>query len=349
MLGFLMFISKFVGINFAVNYYIYRRLCFFFKVKRRWFHYILLIVLSSSYVWARVIESNFSNSFSSMLCGVAASWMGIGLLLFSYLLVYELLKMFFRPRRRVTGVVILALTAVTSIYAMINARVIRVSTVEIKAPVDIKMVQLSDIHLRSTDTNLLRLVVERTNELEADVVLMTGDIFDSGQSQEQEVISILNKLDAPAFFVIGNHERHGRAEKVTELLAKTKVKVLRNETVVFKGIEITGIDDTGSEEVLAEKLSKLEIGKRGYSVLMHHRPIGIEAVSNAGIDLMVCGHTHNGQIFPFNYIVGLFFGHMKGLYRYGDFHLYVSTGTGTWGPRMRLGSKSEIVLFKLGR
>ncbi|MCJ7692007.1 MAG: hypothetical protein MUO22_01155, partial [Sedimentisphaerales bacterium] len=148
--------------------------------------------------------------------------------------------------------------------------------------------------------------------------------------------------------VIGNHERHGRAEKVTELLAKTKVRVLRDETVVFKGIEITGIDDTGSEEVLADKLSKLEIGKRGYSVLMHHRPIGIEAVSNAGVDLMVCGHTHNGQIFPFNYIVGLFFGHMKGLYRYGDFHLYVSTGTGTWGPRMRLGSKSEIVLFKLG-
>ena len=344
-----MFISKFVGINFAVNYYIYRRLCFFFKVKRRWFHYILLIVLSSSYVWARVIESTFPNSFSSMLCDAAALWMGIGLLVFSYLLVYELLKMFFRPRRRVTGVVILALTAVTSIYAMINARVIRVSTVEIKAPVDIKMVQLSDIHLRSTDINLLRRVVERTNELEADVVVMTGDIFDSGRILEQEVISILNKLVAPAFFVMGNHERYGGIEKVTELLAKTKVRVLRNETVVFKEIEIIGIDDTGSEEAFAEKLGKVDINKSGYSVLMHHRPIGIEAVSIAGVDLMICGHTHNGQIFPFNYIVGLFFGHMKGLYRYGDFHLYVSTGTGTWGPRMRLGSKSEIVLFKLGR
>jgi predicted MPP superfamily phosphohydrolase len=275
-----------------------------------------------------------------MLCDAAALWMGIGLLVFSYLLVYELLKMFFRPRRRVTGVVILALTAVTSIYAMINARVIRVSTVNIKAPVSIKMVQLSDIHLRSTDINLLRRVVERTNELEADVVVMTGDIFDSGQKQEEEVISILNKLGTPVFFVMGNHERYGGIEKVTELLAKTKVKILRNEAVVFKGIEIIGIDDTGSEEELAEKLSKLKINKSGYSVLLHHRPIGIEAVSNAGVDLMVCGHTHNGQIFPFNYIVGLSYEHIKGLYNYGDFHLYVSTGTGTWGPRMRLGSKA---------
>jgi len=348
MLGFLIFVSEFVGLNFAVNYYIYRRLCFFFKVKRRWFHYILLFVLSSSYVAASVIELIFSNMPSNILQGVTALWMGIGLLLFSYLLVYELLKMIFRPPRRATGVAILALTAVTSVYAMINARVIRVSTVEIKAPVDIKIVQLSDIHLGSTETNLLRRAVKRTNELEADVVVITGDLFDPRGVLEPEAISSLNELRTPVFFVMGNHERYMGADRVTELLAKTKVRVLRNETVVFKEIEIIGVDDTASEEALAEKLSKLEINKSGYSVLMHHRPIGIEAVSNAGIDLMVCGHTHNGQIIPFNYIVGLFFGHMKGLYRYGDFHLYVSTGTGTWGPRMRLGSKSEIVLFKLG-
>ncbi|MHC4747233.1 MAG: metallophosphoesterase [Planctomycetota bacterium] len=275
--------------------------------------------------------------------------MGIGLVLFSYLLVYELLRMFFRPPRRVTGVVILVLTAVTSIYATINARVLRVSTVEIEAPADIKMVQLSDIHLGSTETNLLRRAIKKTNELGADVVVITGDLLDPGLKSEEEVISILNELEAPAFFVMGNHERYGRMRKATELLGQTKVRILRNETVAFKGIEITGIDDTGNEEAFAEKLDKLEINKRGYSVLMHHRPIGIEAATKAGIDLMVCGHTHNGQIFPFNYIVGLFFGHMKGLYQYGDFHLYVCTGTGTWGPRMRSGSKSEIVLFKLGR
>ena len=184
---------------------------------------------------------------------------------------------------------------------------------------------------------------------EGSVVVMTGDIFDSSRIPEEEVITILNRLAAPVFFVMGNHERYGRGEKVTKLLAKTKVKILRNEKISFKGIEIIGIDDTGSDEAVAEKLSKIEISESGYSVLLHHRPTGIEAAVKAGIDLMVCGHTHNGQIFPFNYIVGLFHGHMKGLYRYGDFHLYVSPGTGTWGPRMRLGSKSEIVLFELGR
>ena len=80
---------------------------------------------------------------------------------------------------------------------------------------------------------------------------------------------------------------------------------------------------------------------------MYHRPIGFEAAVESGIDLMLAGHTHNGQIAPFNLIVGLGFEHMSGLYRHGGSYLYVTTGTGTWGPRMRLGSNNEIVLLKL--
>ena len=80
---------------------------------------------------------------------------------------------------------------------------------------------------------------------------------------------------------------------------------------------------------------------------MCHRPHGLESAAKVGIDLMLAGHTHFGQIFPFNYVVGLSHPYIKGLYKHGDCFLYVSPGTGTWGPRMRLGSHNQIVLVEL--
>jgi hypothetical protein len=80
---------------------------------------------------------------------------------------------------------------------------------------------------------------------------------------------------------------------------------------------------------------------------MYHRPRGLEAAADAGIDLMLSGHTHNGQIFPFNFVVSSVFDKVKGMYKNGNSRLYVSQGTGTWGPVMRIGTRSEITLFEI--
>jgi uncharacterized protein len=98
---------------------------------------------------------------------------------------------------------------------------------------------------------------------------------------------------------------------------------------------------------LKNSLSKLEIDDEKPSILLYHLPTGLKVVNSAGIDLQLSGHTHNGQMMPFNFLVKLMFPYMTGLYEYKGSKLYVSQGTGTWGPPMRLGSNCEITLLKL--
>ena len=95
------------------------------------------------------------------------------------------------------------------------------------------------------------------------------------------------------------------------------------------------------------QLKKIDIEPVGFSLLLYHRPRGLESAAEAGVDLMISGHTHNGQIMPFNLAVRKVFDKVKGMYRHGKTRLYVSQGTGTWGPVMRVGTLSEITLFEI--
>ena len=95
------------------------------------------------------------------------------------------------------------------------------------------------------------------------------------------------------------------------------------------------------------QLAHLDLDQEAFKILLYHRPDGLEAAAACGIDLMLTGHTHAGQIIPFNLVVKRFFAHIRGLATYGPTTLYVSPGTGTWGPVMRLGSRSEITCFDL--
>jgi predicted MPP superfamily phosphohydrolase len=125
------------------------------------------------------------------------------------------------------------------------------------------------------------------------------------------------------------------------------VRVLRNEAVTIDGVQIVGLDYGGAAEV-KENLARLPIDRSRYVILMFHQPDGVEEARAAGVDLMLCGHTHGGQFFPFTGINRLLWGkEYRGLHKYGGMHLFTSTGAGTWGPPMRLGTRSEIALIKV--
>jgi predicted MPP superfamily phosphohydrolase len=147
---------------------------------------------------------------------------------------------------------------------------------------------------------------------------------------------------------MGNHERYGDLDRIAALMAETGVVMLRNEVVEYKGVQLVGADYPERENQKdTPYLRELKVKKGLPSVLMYHPPTGIEYTVQAGIDLQVSGHTHNGQLFPFNLLAKLFFPYIKGLYQIDGMYLYVSPGTGTWGPPMRLGSHNEITLFNL--
>ena len=160
----------------------------------------------------------------------------------------------------------------------------------------------------------------------------------------------IGKLSAPVFFAIGNHERYVGSDAVCARLEALGVTVLRNAAVDRGTLRIMGIDDAETRNQVARQLARIEVADHrpaAYTVLMYHRPDGVRAAARAGVDLMLCGHTHNGQIMPFNWMVKRFFPFIAGRFDIGDMALYVSPGTGTWGPTLRLGSVNEITLFEL--
>ena len=107
------------------------------------------------------------------------------------------------------------------------------------------------------------------------------------------------------------------------------------------------IDNNVKKKDLEQVLQQINIDKAKFSILMYHSPVELKTLSQAGLDLVLSGHTHSGQIFPFNYIARLFHKPLSGLHKNNNTYQYITSGTGTWGPRMRLGSRSEIVLLEI--
>ncbi len=341
------FVIIFVGIYSLLNFYVLRRLAHLFKIRPGIGFYTLLVICTLSYIAAAVLDRVYANGFSRMIYLLASTWMGTGFLLFSCLIVYEVAAVLFKPKPVVSGIVICSVVAVLSLYATINAHRITVTNVDITAGVNMNIVQLSDIHLGSARPGFLEQIVEKTNSLDPDLVLITGDLMESHRSITPATLEPLNDLLAPAFFVTGNHDGYAGIDRTMQLIGTTKVTPLRNESVTAKGIQIIGIDDSYDKGRVARQLENIEVDPSRFSILMYHRPDAFDAACRAGIDLTLSGHTHNGQIFPFNYFVRLNYRHVKGLFERENCRLYVTSGTGTWGPRMRLGSNNEIVMLKL--
>jgi predicted MPP superfamily phosphohydrolase len=349
-----LFLLTFLTIYFALNYYVLRRLYSLFKIKPRIGFYLLFVSLWLSFVLVKVLQSRFDNFLITAFDTIACFWMGLGLLLLTCLAAYEIINLFVVISRLgpvpkpLAGYIVSAAAIVLTIYSMINAMFINITTIDVPAPVNTDIVQLCDIHLGSTSNNFLKRVIKKTNALDPDAVLITGDLIDSRRELKAGALFVLNDLDAPVFLTTGNHERYAGIWQIEDFLkANTKVQFLRNEFVDFKGLQLIGIDDSDKKDQVAARLAELKLDPEKFSILMYHRPIGFAAAAEAGIDLMLTGHTHNGQIFPFNFFVRRSFPYTKGLFRKGNCLLYVSQGTGTWGPAMRLGSKNQITLLKL--
>jgi predicted MPP superfamily phosphohydrolase len=346
-LGFYLFVTAFVAVCGLLNYYVLWRFSGFFGIKRGPAFWAVLTILTLSYVVSIWLHDVLPDKLTALLHDAAALWLGIGLLLVSAMLIYEVLKYIIKLQPPVAGTAIILVVSALGAYAMINARRIHIKEVQIPAPLDMNLVHLSDIHLGSDGKDFLARIVDMTNTCSPDAVLITGDLLDPRSGITAQDLTCLDRLSAPVFFVIGNHEHYTGIATVLQLLSSTQVKVLRNEKADCGDIQIIGIDDSGNPRQVAEMLRRIPFDGARYNVLMYHRPQGFEAAADAGIDLMLAGHTHNGQIVPFNLLVRLAFSRVRGLHRYRDSFLMVSTGTGTWGPKMRLGSKNEILLLKL--
>lgn len=309
----------------------------------------LLLVIMVAPVAGRLAHEWFPNIVTRWLSALALTWLGACFVGFNLVLVFEVLNLLFVFDQQAAGWTLAATTTAISVYGFMNAQWVTIHTVDIPAPEQLRgitLAQISDVHIGSRSGRFLRRIVRRTNALNPDFVMITGDLVDVHDISHRELAALAG-LNAPTYAIIGNHERYIDLEAIVSRWTTLGFNVLRDASVDLGQIQLIGIDDAESKAHLPNKLREFEPMDDRYRILLYHRPDGVADAAEWGFDLMLCGHTHNGQIFPFNYLVKRFFKYTSGLYRVGNLNLYVSPGTGTWGPIMRLGSRSEIGMIRL--
>ncbi len=276
-------------------------------------------------------------------------WFGVSFVFAVLTLIAEPIRWVTDLDDRLVAQAVLVTGVVLVLFSILASHHLSIKRLRIKSPKisrKYRIAQISDVHIGSRQSGFMQRVVNRINALEPDFVAVTGDLIDSS-SVDYEALESINQIKATTFFTIGNHERYADLDKILGIAKRLGMNTLRQDSLSAGELIFIGIDDADRRDQVDIHLPQIANNPDQFSLLLYHRPHGWEAAIDHGIDLMLCGHTHNGQIFPFNLIVKQQYNRINGLYRKHHQHLYVSSGTGTWGPLMRLGSLNEITLFEL--
>ncbi|MDP8257697.1 MAG: metallophosphoesterase [Candidatus Alcyoniella australis] len=386
-LMFLLFLIIAAAIMAGMHFYLFRRLVADPALPAGWHSAAtaLLIVMALSVPLSFLVVRFLSGVGARFLLYPIYIWLGVLFLTFTMLLGLDLLKVLIWFGSRLTGygamlydpayrVLIARLLAaavagivlVTAIVAVHNGlRSPQVKRLELRLdnlPPEFDgftIAQLSDLHLSPLlGRRWLEEVVAATNALEPDLVAITGDLADGTVAQLGSDAEPIAGLEAPhgVFFVTGNHEYFFDLEGWLSFLTQRGVRVLRNERIeLLRGdaaIDLAGVDDHDGRHLASGHGTDLEQALEGRDpqravVLLAHQPRAIKQASQLGVDLVLSGHTHGGQVWPFYYAVYLQQPYISGLHERNGTQLYVSHGTGFWGPPMRLGTTAEITLITL--
>jgi predicted MPP superfamily phosphohydrolase len=221
------------------------------------------------------------------------------------------------------------------------------------------IVQLTDVHVGPTiRRNFIEEIVERTNAMNPDVIAITGDLVDGSVEDLGEHVAPLGRLRARfgVYFVTGNHEYYSGADEWIAELTRLGIRVLRNERVVIgsdaASFDLCGIDDAQAAQFGGDHGADLARACKGRDpsrelVLLAHQPRAVFEAEKHGVGLQLSGHTHGGQLWPWRYLVRLQQPVVSGLATFGVTQVYVSNGTGYWGPPMRLAAPAEITRVRL--
>lgn len=324
-------------------------------------------VLWAIFFFGRLFGHGGTGSLAVTLEILGMNWMAMLFLAFVPLLATDLVTVFgfvmprFAPSLR--GWALIAGGALSVIALVQGLRPPVVQSYEVRLPglpngMDGKVVvAMSDMHLGSLlGQQWLAARVDQVQAQRPDLVVLLGDIFEGHGLPPDEMLSVLGRLSAPlgVWAVPGNHEFHGDHSQSTRLFEKTGFHLLRNGWVeIMPGLILAGVEDLTAgrrrgqiEDVISRTLSGRPPGG---TILLSHTPWQAEIAAEAGAGLMLCGHTHDGQIWPFGYLVQRIYPLLGGRYEVNGMPVIVCRGTGTWGPRMRLWRPGEILRVTLVR
>jgi uncharacterized protein len=314
-----------------------------------WTTMAIFIPLFFSQILVRLYLRHANFGLVFWLRRAADLWLGISPLLLGMLLVAEIPVGLDWIAPPTAAYWLIALAAALAAYSVCNAyspSVVKVQLHSAKLTAPLRFAQITDVHIGSRSAGFLERVMRQVNQLDIEFLCITGDFIDApGIGEEQ--LAALRSCPVPIYFSIGNHERYEDLDEILLRLQRLGVVVLRSQSITRGPVQLIGIDDSEHPARVERELAGIDIDTDRFVLLLYHRPRGLTAAAAAGVDLMISGHTHNGQIVPFNLVVGRVFEKTVGLFRHDRTQLYVSPGTGTWGPVMRLGSRGEVTLFEM--
>ena len=322
-----------------------------------------LAILSVSFLVTSLLAFRYTNALLRWLYTVAAIWLGaLSFLFFAAIACWVVYGAVHLAGSSVNGrwldLAVFGAAAAISAYGVINAAWTRVRRVSIKLPNlpaswrGRTAALISDLHLGHVkNTRFARRMTAIINKLKPDIVWIAGDLYDGTAVDAKRAASPLKDLRAPlgAFFVEGNHEEFRDPAKYLEAVRASGVRVLNNEKAEVDGLQVVGVPyrHATHAEHFGSVLEGIQIDRDRASVLLTHAPDHVAVAEAAGIGLQVSGHTHLGQFIPYTWIAArIYRKFVYGLNRIGKMLVYTSSGAGTWGPPLRVGSQPEIVLFE---
>jgi uncharacterized protein len=324
---------------------------------------LVLGFLSVSFVAASLLAFRYTNAALRAFYKVAAVWLG----LLTFLFAGAVCSWIIFGVARLAGVdvnfhrtveLLFGAAAVTGLYGVFNASWTRITRTTVRlanlpaAWRGRRAALISDVHLGHVrNGSFLRRMVAKILKEEPDAIFIAGDLYDGTAIDARRAAEPLSELVAPhgVYFVAGNHEQFGDDSKYLRAIAAAGVRVLSNEKVDVDGLQIVGVPyrNAAQDGQFASALDAIRLDRGRASILLTHAPDHPEIAEAAGFSLQLSGHTHVGQFIPWSWMARRVYRQfVYGLSRIGKMQVFTSSGAGTWGPPLRLGSNPEIVMLE---
>jgi hypothetical protein len=374
---FIVFFSIVITIYSLANAYIFFKGYHALQLQRenKILYTIIFITLAVTFIAAKLLESRHSSVFTDALNIIGGFWMGFMLYAIMFFLLSDIIFIILRltgllergniPAFRrwsllITSGISVLLIAGGFINAMIP--VVKEYNITINKRVDginkLRVAAVSDIHLGSIiRKRSIKKLSGMIEDMHPDVIFLLGDIVDGeiGPVLRGDLLKYFRepKTTDGMYAITGNHEFIGGAAKTIPYIESKGIRVLKDEVVILPGgIQVIGRLDRDSERFYNKKRLPLEELMKGIDhsrpiILLDHQPFHLYETEKNGIDLQLSGHTHNGQMWPLNYLTRKIYELSYGYMKKGNSQIIVSSGFGLWGPRVRLGSHSEVLLINI--
>lgn len=317
-----------------------------------------LALFSLSFIASSMLGNRYYNWFTRGYYYLSSLWVGLLVYLFIASVVYGVAVFIASDPLPTFGALCLLVGCLVTLYGVVHARKIMVKEVTVTLPNlpqawrGRRLAWTSDIHLGQIySAAYTRRIVSLINGTKPDLVVVGGDLFDGTKAPDLPAFAApFKELAAPlgSYFISGNHEEFGDNSPFLSAVQSAGLRTLMDEKIEIDGVQLIGVDyaHSSKEEQFTTILTSLALDHTRPSILLKHEPLHNEVAQTAGVSLQISGHTHDGQFWPFGYMASsVHKGFSYGLKRLKDLQVFTSSGTGTWGPPLRVGTDCEIVVF----